>query len=442
MFFFVILVLLSCTEAEGLQHVFLLRGKDLHLNVVKSVELDKKTDFFWRFNTTNYVGKISYNKEVVLFDGYEGRVEVFGQNYSLLLKNVQHSDSGDYTAVVVGGQEQRVAQYKVIVQDPVSPVNLTVDSVSSGSGSCNLIVTCSTVDSQISSIFTCDAQNCSLVDRGSFKTQTYSSNLTVYLQQDSIVCNHSNQVSVKQTKEEIKLYCKEKPGLQHVFLLRGKDLHLDIKKSVVLDRKTDLFWKFNETNNVAKCGFNNDPVVFDKYEGRAEVFEQNYSLLLKNVQHNDSGDYTAVVSGGKDQNVAEYKVIVQDPVSPVNLTVDSVSGSSDCCNLIVTCSTVDSQISSIFTCDAQNCSLVEKGSFKAQTYSSNLIVYLQQDLIVCNHSNQVSVEQTKEEIKLYCKEKPGISICVVKTVVFSVGLIIMVLAVISVHIMEKIKKRK
>ncbi|XP_005918149.1 uncharacterized protein LOC102303608 isoform X2 [Haplochromis burtoni] len=238
------------------------------------------------------------------------------------------------------------------------------------------------------------------------------------------------------------LSCTEAEGLQHVFLLRGKDLHLDIKKSVVLDKKTDLIWKVHETNNIAKCGFNNDPVVFDKYEGRAELFRQNYALLLKNMQHSDSGDYTAFMVSYKDQKVAEYKVIVQDPVSPVNLIVDSVSGSSDSCNLIVTCSTVDSQISSIFTCDAQNCSLVEKGSFKAQTYSSNLTVNLQQDLIICNHSNQVSWEQTKKDIKRYCKEKTGISICVVKTVVFSVGLIIMVIAVISVHIMQKIKKQK
>uniref|UniRef100_A0A3B4F094 Immunoglobulin V-set domain-containing protein n=1 Tax=Pundamilia nyererei TaxID=303518 RepID=A0A3B4F094_9CICH len=208
-------------------------------------------------------------------------------------------------------------------------------------------------------------------------------------------------------------------------------------KSVVLDKKTDLIWKCNETNNIAKCGFNNDPVVFDKYEGRAEVFRQNYSLLLKNVQHSDSGDYTAFMVSYEDQKVTCFKSLYacysSDAVSPVDLTVDSVSGSSDSCSLIVTCSTVDSQISSIFTCDAQNCSLVEKGSFKAQTYSSNLTVNLQQDLIVCNHSNQVSWEQTKKDIKRYCKEKP---------VLFSIGLIIMVLAVISVYLILKYKKKK
>uniref|UniRef100_A0A669CCH2 Immunoglobulin subtype domain-containing protein n=1 Tax=Oreochromis niloticus TaxID=8128 RepID=A0A669CCH2_ORENI len=208
---------------------------------------------------------------------------------------------------------------------------------------------------------------------------------------------HINRLYKNVDKTIIKIQKK----ISTVFNLRDFQLH------------TDFFWKFNETNNVAKCGFNNDPVVFDKYEGRVEVFGQNYSLLLKNVQHSDSGDYTAVVVGGQEQRVAQYKVVVQGRslfsfsfLSPVNLTVDSVSSGSDSCSLIVTCSTVDYHISSIFTCDAQNCSLVDRGSFKAKTYSSNLVVYLQQDFIVCNHSNQVSVEQTKE-IKLYCKEKPG-----------------------------------
>uniref|UniRef100_A0A3Q2VF51 Immunoglobulin subtype domain-containing protein n=1 Tax=Haplochromis burtoni TaxID=8153 RepID=A0A3Q2VF51_HAPBU len=183
----------------------------------------------------------------------------------------------------------------------------------------------------------------------------------------------------------------------------GCDLHLDVGTSVVLDKKTDLLWKVNKTNNIAKCGFNNDPVVFDKYEGRAELFRQNYSLLLKNVQHSDSGDYTAFMVSDEDQKVAEYKVIVQ--VSPVDLTVDSVSGSSDSCNLTVTCSTVDSQISSIFTCVAQNCSQVEENSLKTPDYYSSLIVYLHGDFIICNHSNNVS--WTDSKTKPYCETRTG-----------------------------------
>uniref|UniRef100_A0A3Q2WHF5 Immunoglobulin V-set domain-containing protein n=1 Tax=Haplochromis burtoni TaxID=8153 RepID=A0A3Q2WHF5_HAPBU len=159
------------------------------------------------------------------------------------------------------------------------------------------------------------------------------------------------------------------------------------QKLVKLDKKTDLLWKFNYSNNIAKHVFNNDPVVFDNYEGRAELFGQNDSLLVKNVQHNDSGDYTAVTISGKEQKVAEYKVIVQ---------VDPVSNSSDSCDLTVTCSTVDFNISSSFRCDGKNCSHAGAKNLKATKFFSSLIVYLQQDTIFCNHSNQVSWNETKK----------------------------------------------
>uniref|UniRef100_A0A668W1D9 Immunoglobulin subtype domain-containing protein n=1 Tax=Oreochromis aureus TaxID=47969 RepID=A0A668W1D9_OREAU len=238
------------------------------------------------------------------------------------------------------------------------------------------------------------------------------------------------------------LSCTEAEGLQHVFVLHGKDLHLDTEKPVKLDEHTDLFWRFNSSNNIAKCVFNNDPVVYKKYAGRAEVFGPNYSLKLKKVQHSDSGDYTAVVVSELEQRVAECKVIVQDSVTPAQLTVESVSNSSDSCNLTVTCSTVDFNISSSFRCDGKICSHAGEKDLKATKKCSSLSVYLQQDTIFCNHSNKVSWNQTMKVLKSYCETETGISICVVKTVVFSVGLIIMVIAVISVHIMEKIKKRK
>ncbi|XP_023010799.3 uncharacterized protein LOC111501515 [Maylandia zebra] len=241
------------------------------------------------------------------------------------------------------------------------------------------------------------------------------------------------------------LFCTEAQGLQNVFLLHGSDLHLDVKKSVVLDKKTDFFWKYNITNYVGKISYNKEAILFDSYEGRAEVFGRNFSLVLKNVKHSDCGDYAAVVVGGQEQSIAEYKVIVQDPVSRAELTVDHLSSSSDSCNLTVTCSTVEFNISSIFRCDAQNCLQVEEKSLNVSKYFYCLIVYLQQDTIFCNHSNKVSWKANKKVIKPYCERKSGsdgISVCVVKTVVFSVGLIIMVIAVISVHLMEKKKKQK
>uniref|UniRef100_A0A3Q2WX77 Uncharacterized LOC102307874 n=1 Tax=Haplochromis burtoni TaxID=8153 RepID=A0A3Q2WX77_HAPBU len=187
-------------------------------------------------------------------------------------------------------------------------------------------------------------------------------------------------------------------GLQHVFMLHGKDLHLDTEKHVKLEENTDLFWKFNSSTNIGKCVFNKDPVVFNKYPGKAELFGSNCSLILKKVQHSGSGDYKAVVVGGRDQTVAEYKVIVQ---------VDPVSNSSDSCNLTVTCSTVDFNIRSSFRCDGKSCSHAGEKDLKATKVFSSLIVYLHQDTIYCNHSNQVSWNVTEKVLKSYCEAETG-----------------------------------
>ncbi|KAG8013827.1 hypothetical protein GBF38_016016 [Nibea albiflora] len=151
--------------------------------------------------------------------------------------------------------------------------------------------------------------------------------------------------------------------------------------------------------------------------------------------------YKAVIAAEEDKTVAEYEVTVQDPVSAVNLTVNC----SSALNFTVTCSTVDSHISSTFRCDNKTCSRESSTT----TDPSSIDVYLDQGFIFCNHSNHVSWEHKKEEIKSVCEPPPGsecvsagISVCLVKTVVFSVGLIIMVSAVITVHIMEKLKRKK
>nr|XP_014269081.2 SLAM family member 5 [Maylandia zebra] len=198
-------------------------------------------------------------------------------------------------------------------------------------------------------------------------------------------------------------YIIEVQGLQHVFVLHGKDLRLDTEKPFKLDEQKDLFWRFNSSNNIAKCVFNRDPVVYNEYPGKVEVFGPNYSLKLKNVQHSDSGDYKAVVVSEQEQSVAEYKVIVQDPVTAAKLTVESVSKSSDSCNLTVTCSTVDFNISSSFRCDGKICSHAGAKNLKATKKFSSLSVYLQQDTIFCNHSNQVSWNQTMKVLKSYCE---------------------------------------
>ncbi|XP_018533668.1 uncharacterized protein LOC108884313 [Lates calcarifer] len=184
-----------------------------------------------------------------------------------------------------------------------------------------------------------------------------------------------------------------------LFVQRGEDVHLEVTEPVQLNIKMDLFWKFNTTNTIGKLSYNNQPVLFDRYEERAEIFVQNQSLLLKNLQQNDTGNYVALVTGAKDRKVAEYNVIVQEPVSPVDLTVNS--SSSDNCNFTVTCRTRGSHSSKTFRCDNRSCS-EERG----EETTTSINVYVDEGFIICNHSNKVSWKQDRKKVDFVCGAAP------------------------------------
>ncbi|XP_039870444.1 uncharacterized protein LOC120723170 [Simochromis diagramma] len=133
------------------------------------------------------------------------------------------------------------------------------------------------------------------------------------------------------------------------------------------------------------------------------------------------------------------------PLSPVNLVVDSMFNSSYSCNLTVTCSTYNFDINSIFKCNNKTCH--QEGGEQRETWwwaNVALHVYMSDGSIICNYSNEVNWTKDMIEIGQFCPRNvgsesfsDGVSICMVKTVVFSVGLIIMVFAVITVHLIEK-----
>ncbi|XP_061587870.1 natural killer cell receptor 2B4-like [Cololabis saira] len=193
-------------------------------------------------------------------------------------------------------------------------------------------------------------------------------------------------------------------GSEHVFLEQGTDLHLDVKKHIQLNEYTDFLWKHNNTR-IVKYVNDKKPILYETYKSSDVLVFDNYTLLLKNLKHNNSGNYEAVLSGEKDTIVVKYTVTVQDPVSPVNLTVVPNNNSSSC-SLTVTCRSEDPLISKTFRCDTNNCSHVEESALAVRVSTSSLDVHLQQGNIICNHSNQVSWEQDKTDIRRFCEGIP------------------------------------
>ncbi|XP_070775472.1 SLAM family member 9-like isoform X2 [Enoplosus armatus] len=191
-----------------------------------------------------------------------------------------------------------------------------------------------------------------------------------------------------------------------VFVKKGDDVLLNVTTADDLEEDAVVLWKFNKQTILVRFIPDREPTVSPVYTGRLEFSVKNYSMKLKNLEEADSGVYTAQATGIQTQLIlAEHNVIVQDPVSPVELTVDSVSRSSDSCNLTVTCSTQDSHINSTFRCDNQNCS--QEGGQRSQVTASgaSLHVYLGGNgSIICNHSNNVSWIEDMKTIEHFCRD--------------------------------------
>ncbi|KAE8290579.1 hypothetical protein D5F01_LYC10165 [Larimichthys crocea] len=427
--------------------VFVKKGDDLLLNVTEDVP----ENFFivtWKIRE-KILATFSPDGKPTVSDAYTGRVETSVKKFSVKLKNLQEADSGVYTARVIAQEEQTLDEYNVTVQAPVSPVGLTVDSVSNSSDSCNLTVTCSTQDSHISSTLRCDTQTCSQEGGERPEVTTSGASLHVYLVNDSIICSHSNQVSWTKNMTNIQNFCPQHVGFKQprnhvityviatvgvlvvilsitagvfklrqrgtgssavtpVFVKKGDDLLLNVTNADNIDDDV-VVWNFNKKAVLVRFFPDGKPKVSDAYTGRVETSVKKFSVKLKNLQEADSGVYTARVIGEVQQTLDGYNVTVQAPVSPVGLTVDSVSSSSDSCNLTVTCSTQDSHISSTLRCDTQTCSQEGGERSEVTTSGASLHVYLENDSIICNHSNQVSWTKNMMEIQDFCPQHVGSS---------------------------------
>uniref|UniRef100_A0AAQ4R0M9 Immunoglobulin subtype domain-containing protein n=1 Tax=Gasterosteus aculeatus aculeatus TaxID=481459 RepID=A0AAQ4R0M9_GASAC len=210
-----------------------------------------------------------------------------------------------------------------------------------------------------------------------------------------------------------------------VFVLKGRDLllklHADPPEGVLF-----VDWKINKTVTLVRIQLNGEQTVDPRFTGRVQFGENKFSVILKNVQEVDSGVYSAVAgTPTEDKLVAEYKVTVQGPVSPVELIVDGVDNSSASCDLHVTCRTHNAHISSTFRCVDRFCSQEGGERPEVTTSGASLQIYLLNSTIICNHSNQVHWIQDFNTAEQHCypsTDSPShrgwvIAVCILSAIV-------------------------
>ncbi|KAL7842133.1 hypothetical protein SRHO_G00238220 [Serrasalmus rhombeus] len=139
------------------------------------------------------------------------------------------------------------------------------------------------------------------------------------------------------------------------------------------------------------------------------------------------------------------RVIFQDLPDPVEASVLTHQLSRDTCNITLTCRGHDHSISCNSSCEQETCEEKEVTSPGGVTLSLSV----NGSTIICNHSNTVSWKTDvleMRELKRLCADEgsvspsAGASVCFLKTVLYSITLTLMLSAVITVHIRERLTK--
>ncbi|XP_035283827.1 uncharacterized protein LOC118232804 isoform X3 [Anguilla anguilla] len=224
---------------------------------------------------------------------------------------------------------------------------------------------------------------------------------------------------------------------ESLFVREGGSVRLDVQEYEGLHFRA-LSWRFNITTAILEyINKSKDLDVFYPYKTRAEFDKKNFSLLLKNMQERDNGIYTAEINDneGVRRHADFYRLTVQVAPPTPEVGVALLSSAGGFCKVSVNCSAKDTWAS--YTCDHAHCTQVANTTSPTGV---NIIVTATNGTIHCSSSNRVDTKTRSESTKTICPPvtpSPGLSPCALKSVLFSLGLVAMVSAVIAVNARER-----
>ncbi|XP_064202058.1 uncharacterized protein LOC135260617 isoform X4 [Anguilla rostrata] len=440
---------LTVQVSRAEESLFVRKGGSVHLDVQE--KLQNKT-LFWYFSSTAI---LQYNikfKHLKFYEDYNIRTVFDQKNFTLLLKNVQERDSGIYTAVIIDdeGEKRDVASYRLTVQVSRAEKSLFVRKGSSvhrdlqeydglgfrslywhfnintaileyRSKDLELFKAYETMAEFVDKNFTLLLKNVQERDSGIYTADIYDEE-----GQRRHVASYRLTVQVSGAEESL-------------FVRKGGSVRLDVQRHERL-RFDSLFWHFNiSTAVLVYINKFKDLKLCKDYKSRTEFDQRNFSLLLKNVRLRHSGTYTATISDKSGQQilVASYRLTVQVAPPTPQVRVVFLSSAGGFCKVSVNCSAKDTWAS--YTCDHAQCTQVAN---TASPTGVNIIVTATNGTIHCSSSNRVDTKTGSESTKTICPvppvtPSPGLSLCALKSVLFSLGLVAMVSAVIAVNVRER-----
>ncbi|XP_048826933.1 SLAM family member 9-like isoform X3 [Brienomyrus brachyistius] len=189
--------------------IYGLKGASVHLTVESLQPLQIKR-ITWKLNSTAMVDHTVDINYTDYYSGHKEKTQFDSKDFSLLIKNLNETDQGTYTAVITGtsGADSEKAKYYLHVQEAVAKpiIQMNNSTLDSPEGFCNVSVNCSVRDSWV--YYTCDQTQCSQTEPQSWPDV----NITVTVYNGNIICTGSNRVSNKTQSEPLGDACKKTPS--------------------------------------------------------------------------------------------------------------------------------------------------------------------------------------------------------------------------------------
>ncbi|XP_048826935.1 T-lymphocyte surface antigen Ly-9-like isoform X5 [Brienomyrus brachyistius] len=204
--------------------VYQLKGASVHLTVesLQHLQIKKIT---WKLNSTTMLDHTVANNYTDYYSGYKEKMQFDSRDFSLLIKNLDETDQGTYTAVITetSGADSEKAKYCLHVQEAVAKpiIQMNNSTLDSPEGFCNVSVNCSVRDSWV--YYTCDQTQCSQTEPQSWPDV----NITVTVYNGKIICTGSNWVSKETQSEPLGDACRKtaamsvSPSSWYIWLILG-----------------------------------------------------------------------------------------------------------------------------------------------------------------------------------------------------------------------------
>ncbi|KAJ8272842.1 hypothetical protein GJAV_G00094050 [Gymnothorax javanicus] len=183
-----------------------------------------------------------------------------------------------------------------------------------------------------------------------------------------------------------------------LFVLKGASVHLDVPAYKGQEFKF-ITWKVNGSEEILEyIQKYKDLQIYKSYKNTAEFNNSTLSLLLKNVQLNHSGIYTAEIKDHEgNRHVTTHRLSVEEGPPKPQVGVTLLSSAGGLCIVSVNCSAGDFLVS--HTCDHTHCTLAENTTLPSRF---TLTVTATRSTIFCSSSNRADKKTQANSIEDIC----------------------------------------